>query len=96
MTNRLGLTQQELSSLASRGQAHFHQLHVHGICRVGGDQPDRQGNARGRYRLRGHRVRGDKCTQLTRTDSGETYFLTGGLCEEEYLIGRLRIALKSR
>lgn len=74
MTNRLGLTQQELSELGVQGQAHFHQLHVHGICGVGGDQPDRQGNAQGRYRLRGHRVRGDKSHTADRADSGGDLF----------------------
>ena len=94
MTNRLGLTQQELSELASRGR----HISISSMCTVFAESEVISLIGRGTPRedIAFGVIESvvTKVTQLIAQIPGETYFLTGGLCEEEYLIGRLRIALK--
>ena len=94
MTNRLGLTQQELSDLASRGR----HISISSMCTVFAESEVISLIGRGTPRedIAFGVIESvvTKVTQLIAQIPGETYFLTGGLCEDEYLIGRLRIALK--
>ena len=94
MTNRLGLTQQELSELASRGR----HISISSMCTVFAESEVISLIGRGTPRedIAFGVIESvvTKVTQLIAQIPGEAYFLTGGLCEEEYLIGRLRIALK--
>ena len=48
MANTLAVRPDELCDLARRRRRYLHQLHVHGVRRIGGHQPHRPGRARRR------------------------------------------------
>lgn len=73
MTNRLGLTQKELSELASQGK----DVTISSMCTVFAESV------------------AVKVAQLISQLGGNHYFLTGGLCEDEYVISRLSHALNA-
>ena len=95
MTNRLGLTQKELSQLASKGDG----VTISSMCTVFaesavnsliGKGPSREDIAYGAVECVAVKV-----AQLISQLDGTNYFLTGGLCEDEYIISRLSHALKA-
>ena len=52
MANTLALRPDELCDLARQGGRNRHQLHVYGVCRIGGHFPHRSGRKTGKYRFR--------------------------------------------
>ena len=80
MTNRLGLTMEELSDLASRGNPIT-------ISLIGKGTP-REDIAYGVIESVVTKV-----VQLISQVEGDQYFLTGGLCEDPYILERLSLAL---
>lgn len=93
MTNRLGLTQDELSELARKGNpitissmcTVFAESEVIGLIGKGTPREDIA------YGVIESVV--TKVVQLISQVQGEKYFLTGGLCEDSYVIERLSKAL---
>lgn len=96
MSDRLGITQDELSELASRGK----ETKVSSMCTVfaesevislvGRNEP-RENIANGVIESVVNRV----CS-LAQQGAGAPYFLTGGLCENDYIVDRLSQHLGSR
>lgn len=95
MTNRLGLTQDELSELARQGNP----ITISSMCTVFaesevisliGKGTPREDIAYGVIESVVTRV-----VQLISQVQGEQYFLTGGLCEDSYVIERLSKALNA-
>ena len=81
MTNRLGLTQKELSELASQGK----DVTISSMCTVFAESEVISLIGKGTSREDiAYGVLG-----------GNHYFLTGGLCEDEYVISRLSHALNA-
>lgn len=93
MTNRLGLTMEELSDLASRGNPINHQLHVYRVCRIGGHSLIGKGTPREDIAYGVIESVVTKVVQLISQVEGDQYFLTGGLCEDPYILERLSLAL---
>lgn len=94
MTNRLGLTQRELSGMAAKGQP----VAISSMCTVFAESEVISLIGRGTPRedIAFGVIESvvTKVAQLISQVPGERYFLTGGLCEEEYIIERLRAVLK--
>lgn len=94
MTNRLGLTTSELSELARNGKA----VTISSMCTVFAESEVISLIGKGTprediaYGVIDSVV--NKVVQLISQLQGERYFLTGGLCEDEYIIERLSIALE--
>ena len=94
MTNRLGLTLRELSVMAAKGRP----VTISSMCTVFAESEVISLIGRGTPRedIAFGVIESvvTKVAQLISQVPGERYFLTGGLCEEDYIIERLRIALK--
>lgn len=93
MTNRLGLTPEELSALARNGR----EITISSMCTVFaesevisliGKETPREDIAFGVIESVVNKV-----VALLAQVPGDKYFLTGGLCEDEYIIERLSKAL---
>ena len=92
MTNRLGLTQKELSQLASKGDG----VTISSMCTVFAESEVISLIGKGTSRAYGVvESVAVKVAQLISQLDGTNYFLTGGLCEDEYIISRLSHALKA-
>jgi predicted CoA-substrate-specific enzyme activase len=93
MTNRLGLTQQELSELARQGKP----TTISSMCTVFAESEviSLIGKGASREDIANGVIESvvTKVVQLISQVPGDRYFLTGGLCEDEYVIGRLSAAL---
>jgi len=93
MTNRLGLTQDELSELARKGNP----ITISSMCTVFAESEVISLIGKGTpiediaYGVIESVV--TKVVQLISQVQGEKYFLTGGLCEDSYVIERLSKAL---
>lgn len=93
MTNRLGLTQDELSDLARKGNP----ITISSMCTVFAESEVI--SLIGRGTLREDIAYGiiesvvTKVVQLVSQVSSDSYYLTGGLCEDSYIIERLSKAL---
>ena len=95
MTNRLGLTQKELSQLASRGDG----VTISSMCTVFAESEVisliGKGTSREDIAYGVVESVAVKVAQLISQLDGTNYFLTEGLCEDEYMISRLSHALKA-
>jgi predicted CoA-substrate-specific enzyme activase len=93
MTNRLGLTQQELSELARQGKP----TTISSMCTVFAESEviSLIGKGTSREDIANGVIESvvTKVVQLISQVPGEQYFLTGGLCEDAYVIERLSAAL---
>jgi predicted CoA-substrate-specific enzyme activase len=93
MTNRLGLTQAELSEMA----AHGNPITISSMCTVFAESEVisliGKGTPREDIAFGVIESTAAKVSQLISQIPAERYFLTGGLCEDAYLIGRLSHAL---
>ena len=93
MTNRLGLTQRELSTLAAKGSG----VTISSMCTVFAESEviSLIGRGASREDIAFGVVESvvTKVAQLIAQVPGENYFLTGGLCEEAYILERLSVAL---
>ena len=93
MTNRLGLTQKELSELASQGK----DVTISSMCTVFAESEVisliGKGTSREDIAYGVVESVAVKVAQLISQLGGNHYFLTGGLCEDEYVISRLSHAL---
>ena len=95
MTNRLGLTQKELSQLASKGDG----VTISSMCTVFAESEVisliGKGTSREDIAYGVVESVAVKVAQLISQLDETNYFLTGGLCEDEYMISRLSHALKA-
>lgn len=95
MTNRLGLTQSELSKLARVGNP----VTISSMCTVFAESEviSLIGKGVPREDIANGVIESvvTKVVQLIAQVPAERYFLTGGLCEDAYLIERLSLALKA-
>jgi len=95
MSNRLGVTQDELSRLAMNGQA----IAISSMCTVFAESEviSLIGKGTPREDIAFGVIESvvNKVVQLVSQVSNDKYFLTGGLCDNGYLIERLERALKS-
>ena len=95
MSNRLGVTQDELSRLAMNGQA----IAISSMCTVFAESEviSLIGKGTPREDIAFGVIESvvNKVVQLVSQVSNDKYFLTGGLCDNVYLIERLEKALKS-
>ena len=93
MTNRLGLTQEELSVLARQGNP----IEISSMCTVFAESEviSLIGKGTPREDIAFGVVESvvKKVVQLISQVKSDQYFLTGGLCEDEYVIERLSKAL---
>lgn len=93
MTNRLGLTQQELSKMAAKGNP----ITISSMCTVFAESEviSLIGKGTPREDIANGVVESvvNKVVSLITQVPGEQYFLTGGLCEDPYLLERLSIVL---
>lgn len=95
MTNRLGLTMEELSALAGKGQP----ITISSMCTVFAESEVISLIGRGTprediaYGVIESVV--TKVVQLISQVPGDQYFLTGGLCEDTYVMERLAKALNA-
>lgn len=93
MTNRLGLTQNELSELARQGR----EITISSMCTVFAESEviSLIGNGTPREDIAFGVIESvvTKVVQLISQVPGEQYFLTGGLCEDAYILERLELAL---
>lgn len=93
MTNRLGLTQNELSELARKGNP----ITISSMCTVFAESEviSLIGKGTPREDIAYGVIESvvTKVVQLISQVPAEQYFLTGGLCEDEYIIERLMKAL---
>ena len=89
MTNRLGLTQKELSDMAAQGNP----ITISSMCTVFAESEviSLIGKGTPREDIANGVIESvvNKVASLISQVPGEQYFLTGGLCEDEYMIGRL-------
>lgn len=94
MTNRLGLTQKELSGMARKGKP----VVISSMCTVFAESEIISLIGRGTPRedIAFGVIESvvTKVAQLIAQVPGGRYFLTGGLCEEDYIRERLSLALK--
>lgn len=95
MTNRLGLTQDELSELARQGNP----ITISSMCTVFAESEviSLIGKGTPREDIAYGVIESvvTKVVQLISQVQGEQYFLTGGLCEDSYVIERLSKALNA-
>ena len=95
MTNRLGLTQKELSELASQGK----DVTISSMCTVFAESEVisliGKGTSREDIAYGVVESVAVKVAQLISQLGGNHYFLTGGLCEDEYVISRSSHALNA-
>lgn len=95
MTNRLGLTQEELSELARGG----HEIEISSMCTVFAESEviSLIGKGTPREDIAWGVIESvvKKVVQLIAQVPAENYFLTGGLCEDDYVIERLSKALNA-
>lgn len=95
MTNRLGLTQNELSELARKGSP----ITISSMCTVFAESEviSLIGKGTPREDIAYGVIESvvTKVVQLISQVPGDKYFLTGGLCEDEYIIERLSHALNA-
>ena len=95
MTNRLGLTQDELSELARQGNP----ITISSMCTVFAESEviSLIGKGTPREDIAYGVIESvvTKVVQLISQVQGEQYFLTGGLCEDSYVIERLSNALNA-
>ena len=93
MTNRLGLTQQELSKMAAKGNP----ITISSMCTVFAESEviSLIGKGTPREDIANGVVESvvNKVVSLITQVPGEQYFLAGGLCEDPYLLERLSIVL---
>ncbi len=93
MTNRLGLTQSELSGLAAKGNP----ITISSMCTVFAESEviSLIGKGTPREDIANGVIESvvTKVVSLINQVPGEQYFLTGGLCEDEYIVERLSHAL---
>ena len=93
MTNRLGLTQNELSELARQGR----EITISSMCTVFAESEviSLIGNGTPREDIAFGVIESvvTKVVQLISQVPGEQYFLTGGLCEDASILERLELAL---
>lgn len=93
MTNRLGLTQDELSVLAQKGNP----ITISSMCTVFAESEviSLIGSGTPREDIAYGIIESvvTKVVQLISQVSGDNYFLTGGLCEDHYIIERLSKSL---
>ncbi len=95
MSNRLGVTQNELSNLAMKGR----DITISSMCTVFAESEVI--SLIGKGTLRENIAFGiiesvvNKAVQLVSQVSNNKYYLTGGLCDNEYLISRLEKALQN-
>lgn len=96
MTNRLGLTQDELSKLARQGKP----ITISSMCTVFAESEviSLIGKGTPREDIAYGVIESvvTKVVQLISQVPGEKYFLTGGLCEDPYILERLSKALNSQ
>ena len=94
MTNRLGLTQKELSKLAAKGKG----VTISSMCTVFAESEVisliGQGTPREDIAFGVVQSVVAKVVQLISQVPGEKYFLTGGLCEDEYVRESLEASLQ--
>ena len=95
MTNRLGLTQDELSELARKGNP----ITISSMCTVFAESEviSLIGKGTPREDIAYGVIESvvTKVVQLISQVPGEKYFLTGGLCEDSYVLERLSKALNA-
>ena len=95
MSNRLGVTQDEMSRLAMKGQT----IAISSMCTVFAESEviSLIGKGTPREDIAFGVIESvvNKVVQLVSQVSNDKYFLTGGLCDNGYLIERLEKALKS-
>lgn len=95
MTNRLGVTQDELAKLASKGQP----VTISSMCTVFAESEviSLIGKGTPREDIAYGVIESvvTKVVQLAAQVPAEQYFLTGGLCENNYILERLQHALKA-
>ncbi len=95
MTNRLGLTQDELSELARKGNP----ITISSMCTVFAESEviSLIGKGTPREDIAYGVIESvvTKVVQLIAQVPGERYFLTGGLCEDSYVLERLSKALNA-
>lgn len=95
MTNRLGLTQDELSELARKGNP----ITISSMCTVFAESEviSLIGKGTPREDIAYGVIESvvTKVVQLIAQVPGEQYFLTGGLCEDSYVLERLSKALNA-
>ena len=93
MTNRLGLTQKELSELARRGNP----ITISSMCTVFAESEviSLIGKGTPREDIANGVIDSVvmKVASLIAQVQGDQYFLTGGLCEDEYVVERLEKVL---
>ncbi len=93
MTNRLGLTQSELSEMAEKGNP----ITISSMCTVFAESEviSLIGKGTPREDIANGVIESvvNKVVSLITQVPGEQYFLTGGLCEETYILDRLAHAL---
>lgn len=93
MTNRLGLTQRELSELAAKGNP----ITISSMCTVFAESEviSLIGKGTPREDIANGVIESvvTKVVSLINQVPGEQYFLTGGLCEDGYIVERLSHAL---
>lgn len=89
MTNRLGLTQKELSEMAAKGNP----ISISSMCTVFAESEviSLIGKGTPREDIANGVIESviNKVVSLINQVPGEQYFLTGGLCEDSYMIERL-------
>ena len=95
MTNRLGLTPDELSSLARQGNP----ITISSMCTVFAESEviSLIGKGTPREDIAFGIIESvvTKVSSLLAQVSGDTYFLTGGLCDDSYIVERLSLALQA-
>lgn len=95
MTNRLGLTQKELSELARKGNP----ITISSMCTVFAESEviSLIGKGTPREDIANGVIDSVvmKVVSLISQVPSEQYFLTGGLCEDEYIVGRLAAVLEA-
>lgn len=95
MTNRLGLTQNELSEMARKGEP----ITISSMCTVFAESEviSLIGKGTPREDIAYGVIESviTKVVQLASQTPGDQYFLTGGLCEDAYIIERLLHALQA-
>lgn len=95
MTNRLGLTMEELSALAAQGNP----ITISSMCTVFAESEviSLIGKGTPREDIANGVIESvvTKVVQLIAQVPDEQYFLTGGLCEDAYVVERLSHALKA-
>lgn len=95
MTNRLGLTQKELSELAKKGNP----ITISSMCTVFAESEviSLIGKGTPREDIANGVIDSVvmKVASLISQVPSDQYFLTGGLCEDEYIVGRLAAVLEA-